>query len=66
MKVLCASFLALSFAAIGSAQVQYATSFEANEGFTAGADLAGQNGWSGNANYDVVNDMARTGSQSVR
>lgn len=66
MKVLFASMAALAFSAVASAQLQYGTGFEAADGFVAGGDLNGQNGWAGNVNYDVVNDFARTGSQSVR
>lgn len=47
-----------------TAQVLIATSFEAPT-FTAGA-LAGQDGWTGNANYSVVSGFAKTGTQSVR
>lgn len=38
--------------------------FESSEGFTVGA-LDGQNGWNAVPHYSVVNDFARTGTQSV-
>lgn len=57
-----AAFAALSVSA--TAQVLIASSFEAPT-FTTGA-LAGQDGWQGNANYTVVNNFAKTGTQSVR
>ncbi len=57
-----AAFAALSVSA--TAQVLIASSFEAPT-FATGA-LAGQDGWTGNANYSVVNDFAKTGTQSVR
>lgn len=38
--------------------------FEASEGFAAGA-LQGQNGWNASAHYSIVNNFARTGTQSV-
>lgn len=66
MKVLCASVVALAFSAVASAQLQYGTSFEASEGFVAGSDLDGQNGWSAEFEYDVVNNIAHSGTQSVR
>lgn len=38
--------------------------FESGEGFAAGA-LSGQNGWAAASHYSVVNNFARTGTQSV-
>lgn len=60
-------FVAAALAALSvsaSAQVLLSTSFESPT-FATGA-LAGQDGWTGNANYSVVNDFAKTGTQSVR
>ena len=57
-----AAIAALSVSA--SAQVLLSTSFESPT-FAVGA-LAGQDNWTGNANYRVVNDFAKTGTQSVR
>ncbi len=60
-------FVAAALAALSvsaSAQVLLSTSFESPT-FATGA-LAGQDGWTGNANYTVVNNFAKTGTQSVR
>jgi hypothetical protein len=60
-------FVAAALAALSvsaSAQVLLSTSFESPT-FASGA-LSGQDGWTGSLNYTVVNNFAKTGTQSVR
>ena len=59
-KIIALSALA-ALAVVASAQN---FGFETSEGFTAGI-LNGQNGWVADTQYSVVNNFARTGSQSV-
>ena len=63
MRALLSASVTAVLAAAASAQ--FATGFEAGEGFTPGA-LHGQNGWeTDSSGFQVTNSFARTGSQSV-
>lgn len=61
MRKIIGLFSVVLVASVASAQ---SFGFETSEGFTAGA-LAGQNGWTASSHYSIVDNFARTGTQSV-